>query len=276
MLPVWLIEADVFREASEPLKSEIRRQGMLVEVVRHQTLPDSRSRFAASRPLPDDACVIFYGSLPLMQHIQLHRKWVPGGWCSVSNLACSAYYPHYGEYLLNQHYALLPGVEAIQQRDLLYDNYGRGGMIFARPNGVHKLFTGCIIAVNDFASALAPALYDPATRVLVAAPKPIACEWRLVVVEGSVVTASQYAQHRSTAFTPGCPDAVRAFADRVLHAVAWRPDPIFMLDICESEGQLFVLELNSFSCSGLYQCDLRAVVGAASRLAQQAWRGRRA
>jgi hypothetical protein len=44
-----------------------------------------------------------------------------------------------------------------------------------------------------------------------------------------------------------------------------------MMDICESEGELFLLELNSFSCSALYQCDFTAVVAAASELATRAW-----
>jgi hypothetical protein len=41
-----------------------------------------------------------------------------------------------------------------------------------------------------------------------------------------------------------------------------------MLDVCDSEDGLRVVELNSFSCSGLYDCDLAAVVAAASACAR--------
>ena len=57
----------------------------------------------------------------------------------------------------------------------------------------------------------------------------------------------------------------------MLAEVRWRPDPIFMLDICESAGRLWLVELNSFSCSWIYQPDLANVVTEASELAARAW-----
>ncbi len=41
-----------------------------------------------------------------------------------------------------------------------------------------------------------------------------------------------------------------------------------MLDVCEAEGGLHVLELDGFSCAGLYECDLGAVVKAAAECAR--------
>jgi hypothetical protein len=35
---------------------------------------------------------------------------------------------------------------------------------------------------------------------------------------------------------------------------------VYTIDICESEGELYVLELGSFSCAGEYACDLSAIV----------------
>ncbi len=90
------------------------------------------------------------------------------------------------------------------------------------------------------------------TLVVVAAPRPIAIEWRLVVVEDRVIAASQYAEGGTRAIQPGSPDDVREFATTMLAEVRWRPDPIFMLDVCESEGRFWLVELNSFSCSWLY------------------------
>jgi hypothetical protein len=64
---------------------------------------------------------------------------------------------------------------------------------------------------------------------------------------------------------------VRAYAEGMLAEARWQPDPIFMLDVCESAGQLWLVELNGFSCSWLYECDLSAVVARASELAARAW-----
>ena len=57
----------------------------------------------------------------------------------------------------------------------------------------------------------------------------------------------------------------------MLNAMSWRPDPIFMIDVCESDGRLWLVELNGFSCSWLYQCDLPEVVERASELAVRQW-----
>src|SRR4051812_47592365 len=113
MRPVWLIEADVFGEAADPLKAEVRRQGMACHVIRHEPFVRGAYDLGGGAPLPDDACVIFYGSFPLLRHIQLRHHWVPGGWCNADNLACATYYAYFGRFLLNQRYALLPGVEAV-------------------------------------------------------------------------------------------------------------------------------------------------------------------
>ena len=58
---------------------------------------------------------------------------------------------------------------------------------------------------------------------------------------------------------------------RLARKVSWRPAPIFVMDVCDSEDGLRVLELNSFGCSGHYLADLSIVVRAASELASQLW-----
>ena len=61
------------------------------------------------------------------------------------------------------------------------------------------------------------------------------------------------------------------FVEEVLKKVSWRPAPMFIMDVCDSEDGLRVLELNSFGCSGHYLADLSAVVRAASELASHLW-----
>src|SRR5262249_28269409 len=143
---------------------------------------------------------------------------------------------------------------------------GEDDEVFARPTGCHKLFVGRLISRDAFPSALAPTRYDPATLVVIAAPRQIGLEWRLVVSGDRIIAGSRYAEGRSRAIAPGCPDKVRDFAAAMLVEVSWRPDPIFMLDICEAAGRLWLVELNGFSTSWLYDCDLTAVVAEASAL----------
>lgn len=265
--PTWLVEAGVYGAEIDPLLAEVRGQGMAAAVVPFQTLLKEKDIVIDGRPLPDGSSVIAYGTFPFARQIQLHRRWAPGAWCDPVNLDCSCYFAWFGRYLLNQRYAILPGIEAIRLRDWLFEVFGKDDEVFARPAGCHKVFTGRCIYRDDFASALGPATFDPATLVVIAAPREIGREWRLLVAGDQVIASSQYAEEGSKCVETGCPDEVRAFAEAMLAEVRWRPDPIFMLDVCESGRKLWLVELNGFSCSWLYASDLKAVVAAASELA---------
>jgi hypothetical protein len=199
----------------------------------------------------------------------LRCGWKPGGWCSPENLDCTAYYPYFAEFLLNQRHEIIPGVAAIREKERLFHTFGSGGSVFARPTSVHKLFVGRLIAETEFETALAPTRYDPETRIVVAEPRELGREWRLVVAGDEIVAASQYAEHSVKSVARGCPDAVRDFAAAMLATVRWRPDELFMLDVCETATGLRLVELNSFSCSWLYACDFAPVVEVASRIAER-------
>lgn len=262
--PTWLIESGVYGEEVEPLAAEIRRQGMRCEFVSYHEIVKGPS------PVPPGECVIVYGTYPTVRHAMLHGGWRPGGWCSPENLDCTAYYPHFANYLLNRRHNVLTGIEAIRKKADLFFEFGRNGSVFARPTSLHKLFVGRLIAEEGFESALAPTRYDSETKVVIAEPREIGCEWRLVVVGDEVIAASQYAEGGARRVAPGCPDEVITFANRMLTEVPWRPDEVFVLDVCDSDGVLHLVELNSFSCSWLYACDLARVVEAVSRAAARA------
>jgi hypothetical protein len=141
------------------------------------------------------------------------------------NLDCVTYFAHFGKYLLNDNHVVLPGVEAIRQGDWMFSVFGRDDAVFARPTGCGKLFTGRCIDRDSFASALALTRYDPTTLVVIATPKDIEREWRLIVAGGRVIAGSQYAVRGVKAVEPGCPDEVRAFAETMLAEVRWEPIP---------------------------------------------------
>lgn len=267
--PIWIVEAGVFGQNSERLRSAIEHQGMECYVVSLHTLSGNLELLRGGNALTDEDCVISHSSFPMAHFVQEKRRWVPGSWCHFHNLACSTYYAYFGEYLLNACYTLLPGIEAIRQQQFLLDTFGQDGKVFVRPNTVEKLIPGRCVTAADYVDALAPTRYVPTEMVVVAAPQSIGREWRLVVADNAVVAASQYLAKGELSVLEGCPDEVKGFAEAMLHEVNWRPDPIFMVDICESRGRLFLLEFNSFSCSGLYACDLDAVVKAASNIARQ-------
>jgi hypothetical protein len=271
MRPVWLIEANVDGLPTEPLQAEIRRQGMTARVVKYLPILPVPKEIGGGESLPLDACVIFRGTLPLMRCIQAARRWQPGGWCNFRNLACSTYYAYFGPYLLNREYSLLPCAEALRLTDRLFKRHAIDARVFIRPDSVDKSFTGSLADHGTFTDTIAGMSLDPTTLVLVATPKKISDEWRLVIGNGAVLTGSQYVAGGVLQPTAACPTEVVDFATAMLQQVDWRPDPMFIMDVCASEDGLRLVELNSFSCSGHYLADLSVVVECASRLASCLW-----
>lgn len=272
--PVWLIEADLFGPEIEPLLTAVHWHGMTTVVIPYRALKDP-SIAVGDEVLGDDDCVIARGTFPFSREVQLHRRWMPGAWADPAALDCTAYYPPLAEHLLNRHRTILLGTEAISRRDQLFAEFEVDGEMFVRPTGCDKLFTGRRVSRDAFATALAPSRYDPATSVVVASPRTIEREWRLLVAGDRVVAASQYADHGTKSLHAGCPDDVWAFANAVLASVAYRPDPVFFLDVGESDGRAWVVELSGFVCCGLYCCDPEAVVSAVAVEALKVWNNHR-
>jgi len=271
MHPLWIIESNVEGIPSEPLLAEVRRQGMTCHRVKYLPSFPVPKDLAGAESLPRDACVIFRGSMPLMRHIQATRRWRPGGWCAFEDLACSTYYAHFGDSLLNRDYTLLPVAEAARLADPLFARYARQGQVFVRPDAADKSFTGKLADEVAFSHEFEGSRYDPTMLVLVATPRQIGREWRLIVAQSEVIAASEYGNGTTGEERSGCPEAVLEFASVVLKSVTWRPAPLFVMDICECEAGLRVLELNSFACSGHFSADLVSVVARASELAISAW-----
>jgi hypothetical protein len=271
MRPTWLIEANVEGLPSEPLQTQVRRRGMKCHIVKHLPALPAPKDIAGTESLPMDACVIFRGTLPLMRHIQASRRWRPGGWCEYRNLACSTYYAYFGPYLLNREYTLLPIAEALRLVDDLFARYASGGLVFVRPDSVDKSFTGTLTDRTTFSHKFLGTAFDPSALILVARAKKLVREWRLIVANDKVIAGSQYRNADAREEAAHCPDEVLRFAAAVLDGVIWRPAPMFIMDICDSEDGLRLLELNSFGCSGHYLADVSTVVEAASELAALAW-----
>jgi hypothetical protein len=273
--PSWLIQVDVFGRSFEPIKSAIRRHGMGYAIVQARQFLNGVIPTIGGCPLSEADCVVFSGTYPLLRHIQLHRKWVPGGWCNAEEFDCRRYYPVFGRELLN-HDGFIGSIDdTLNQAESLFLRFADRDRVFMRPCGLEKTFTGRCADRAQLVSALESARYSRC-HVLIASPRPIDREWRLVVAGPEIVAASQYRKHGADALDRGCPTEVRDFAAHSLASIDWKPDPIFMLDVCESAGTLRILELNSFSCSGLYLCDADAIVSFVKRLAINEWERARA
>jgi len=282
----WLIEKDVFNENFDRLSNEIVAQGHSFSVIDYM-------RFLAGKDDPccdEDDCVIFYGSLESMSYLQRNKKWVPGGWCNLPNFRCSKYYAYFGEHLLNKNYMILPIGEIVRRHKFIENMYGIAfptkafpfllchihieGKIFIRPDSGFKEFAGQVIRAYPFNLkedlGYGEFFNDPSLLVIISSPKKIEREWRLVVCEKKVIAGSQYKIDGELEVEKNCPKEVIDFGNKVA-SNKWEPDPIYVMDIGQCNGEVSLIELNAFSTSGLYDCDCAIIVKEANKLAIKEW-----
>lgn len=269
----WLIESDVFDPKVRTLIQEVERQGMRAVVLSDTKYFD----VDYFRLFGDFDCVIFHGCLDMARHIMRKTDWTPGAYCTPEAYNCTSYYPKLGKYLLAQNYAMLPYGDLFRSQDFLYGTFGIDGTIFIRPNSGLKPFTGQTVYTKYFCKGVEYMGYGgikPSDLVVVSEPRNIEAEWRFVVVDGKVITGSLYRFQGESAdyLGPGYSEESFEFAQEVADE-SYVPDRAYTIDVCKTYvGNYYLLEINSFSCAGLYHCDLEAIVREVSRVALEDWR----
>lgn len=245
----WLIEKEVFDDV-EPLLEALQRLKVDHTVCKLGIPYESYISYFGRADK-----IVFYGSFQFAKLIQAKSPYITV-YCNFSQLDCTYYYPRFGNYLLNSDYIMLPYGEINRRKKWLGKHLG-GERFFIRPCGCKKAFTGSLVNFGE------KQVISPEELVVIAPPIKLTAEWRLVIFEGKVLTGSQYKKVRSK----DVPDKVLYYAQEVLGNIKYRPDILWTLDICETaSGELKVLEVGSFSCAGLYNCDYDLVINTVENL----------
>lgn len=253
----WLIEDGVFPEYQKELISEIQKQCSGYRLIDR----DSYVSPDINKYLP----VIYYGSQSLVNSMLRFSVWY-----NKETFKCSSYYPKYGNKLFNKDYVLVPAGDFERLRynlEYYFSPHGNGiGPLFIRPNSGFKHFTGGIVKhAETLKQFLAGQVMFDEELILVSSQKDINREWRLLIVDGKVVAGSQYREANEIKIKKGYPKEVVKFAESCMD---WTPDSCFILDIVEDAREdLFIMEINSFNTSGLYESELSEVVKAVSKQA---------
>ncbi len=277
----WLIEDYEHDSSLIPLMDEIKAQGMDLEIAKYE--PWESGEF---NQYPNEDCVVFYGTLNLGKQLCKQKGWIPGVYCNWQNLCCVTYYSYWAKYLFNQDYIMLPLLEIKRREVEIFGDFGGDDCIFFRPNSGAKTFTGQILKREEidkefklFESYAALPLDQIIT--IISTPKLIDKEWRFVVVDGKVIAQSQYKDNvegtirgQNSEIEPVIKEGSNVGAILLAEKIAaeeWQPDRAYTLDICQQDDAWYLLEANSFSCSGLYKCDPKPIVKEISRIALEEW-----
>lgn len=261
----WVLEAEVFPQSHSAMCEAVVAAKCELLMWSDEWLADGK------RPDLEGIAVVFHGSLGNASAIRSNFRWKPGAFCDTEQFRCSSWYPQARGLLLHERFQILPANELIASPRSIADSLGATDSVFVRPDSPLKPFSGRVIGVDSVSlRSLDFGFYfdDETLPVVVAPVRAISREWRYVVVNGAVIAGSAYEAARRTPL-PDVPQRESwQFAERVAQSMP-APESAYVLDICESDGRLHVLELNPFSGADLYACDRPAVVNAVSRLARE-------
>jgi hypothetical protein len=261
----WIVENFVGDNGYEELIEEIRKQGMECTVL------DITNHFELKTGLiKDDELIIFQGSIQLFRKLKEELSCKPMGWMTDSNYLCSNYYPHFQKYLFNDKHVFTTVSGLKHNKFWFYSIFGKEALIYVRPDGGDKTFTGQLIDLQDFDK-----FFSSGTRcsakdtdmVVVSSPKNILGEWRFICTnEKEIIAMSCYQYQGQRTYIPSAPVEATKLCKEIL-SVGWYPDPFFTIDICQdSDKNFWMIEMNSFTCAGMYGANKELIVKRVSEI----------
>lgn len=216
--------------------------------------------------VPTDMPTIFYGSIRAVALALQSGKWSPCAFFDPDTFMTTAWGPAYGEHWLNH------GSRVTTISEFVWEPHDPDRLFFVRPVRDAKEFTGGVWSFGQLCrwnhGLMRTDLGDEqlaGIQIIVGEPWGISREWRLFMVDGRVSSASQYKFKGKLDVDAHVPKGVLEFGERM--AKIFSPHRIFVLDVCESAGNLYVLELGCVNSAGLYAADVRSIVADVSAAA---------
>lgn len=267
----WLIEKSVL-ELNKVYKfvDLIKSKGMIVQSTNYIPFNGGLTLIPE---ISEEDFVIFFGSINAVKYIQnKYPKWIPNSWCNWDILKCSYYLSYFGEFSIHQNYCFLPLSEIFRKKEKLYKNYGIDNQIFIKPDTNDKVFSGGLVALENFTEWWNDAnLYKPDKHCLclISEPSKIIKEYRLIVSDNKVLTGSRYKINGEIEISKEVPKEIIDCAENIMNSVDFVPHPIYCLDLAKLDNKTIkMLEIGSVNCAGLYDCDLELIIDKCSEIAE--------
>jgi len=258
----WVIQNNLYREHNHQiLMDTVKRYGIPHTLVELSSLSD-----VLTPEINVDGLIYCCGSVKLSR-IARNRKWAPGSFLN-ENHRFEKWVEHWGQHMFNA--------------DAVFGDLGTvvpplDGEFFIRPCEDTKSFSGKCFYLHEFSKWRQRMLESGCeyidsnfvrhkheakadTKVMLSPVKKILSEFRFFVVDGKVVTSSQYKMggkyYTNSCVDPYLTDYAQAMVD------IWQPARAFVIDIFNSELGPKIGEINNINCSGFYDCDVSKLVEA--------------
>lgn len=236
----WIIEEDIFPHLEKNLEQAIEKSGNVYV------------KYIESMDVTSKSPAIFLGSLDAACIYGMF------GAINLDRFYYSYYYKHLSDMLLNRNPTFLTLSELINIDTL-------PPRIFVRPDSPFKPFSGRVIDTKNMSIDMfeygiyhedlnLPVLFDEAVN--------IDREFRFIVLNCNVIAACEY--KNSEGISGVVPDLAYEMAN-CMTKNDWQPAWIYAADIVQVDGEMKLLELNLFSGTDLYTCDIDNIVYSVSK-----------
>ena len=158
---------------------------------------------------------------------------------------------------------------------MVYRRWFESFDLFIRPDSGLKPFTGMLLEFDDIENntynwALLKSTVDPNELIIIAPPKKIIEETRFIILNNEILTFSMYEKDEKIHMSNN--EVSKECIEYVKHVLTyinnWQPDNVWVIDIAKDNDDRYgVLEINSFTCSDLYDCDMESIVKSISEQA---------
>lgn len=205
----------------------------------------------------DSKNIFCFGSVKFA-HISAKKGWHPGSMFNDSH-DFSVYSKYYGENLLNYNNITQKLSDEVPHSML--------PMFFARPCKDTKIFSGGVFLKDSWVEMVDHILTNKnrdisSDEVMFSTLKNIAYETRCWIVNGKVVTMSEYKRGRHVIYNNVDDNLI--LKEKVQKLVdIYQPAKAFVMDVCElveNPDELKIVEINCINCSGFYNGDMLKVL----------------
>ena len=245
----YIVQENVFKEINyDMILHSLERLGLDYEIVKVLPFTDEME-FKTDRK-----DVFVFGALK-MARIAGMQDWKPGSLMN-ENHDYQVYKEYYRENLLNWDSKIYKFAEDFEWKD---------GLKFIRPCKDTKVFTGKVFDKIDWDDFVKYSLtnghtttLDKDTEIQVAKPKMIQKEIRLWVIDGRIVTGSQYRLGYRTVYDDLFEDEAIIFANEMIGK--FQLADAFVMDVCLVDNEWKIVECGCINCAGFYKADLHKVL----------------
>ena len=251
----WIIENDAFSSGDIllPALKELKKDIILWD--------DNFWNTEEYKSFPKD--FIFHGSLGNLDKVWQKFPFHPWLMYNKVTFSYSTIDGYFHEYLLNKDCMVTSISEVLNKLDLVKEL--KTEKVFARPESPLKEFSGRILPTEN----LTPAHFDYGfyhedinLPIILAPVKSIEKEYRFICVDRKVVTGCEYiadGRKGGRTISPEDKEPSWDFAQQIADEEKIR-ETAYIIDVCLSNGNLYLVEINPFSGADLYNCDAKIII----------------